>query len=89
MKLSVERLRQLRACPEQVAVFVELFSSEIDVTEELAVEHLDTFDWNWAAEHLLTAPAWAEYERVTAPAWAEYERVRACTFARLYGKGDA
>ena len=78
IKLSVERLRQLGACTEQVDVFMELFGSEIDVTEELAVEHLDTFDWNWAAEHLLTAQA-----------WAEYERVRACTFARLYGKGDA
>ena len=53
----------------------------IAVTVAPAVKVAPLFDWDWLAQHLLTA-AWAdEYERVTAPARAEYERVTALTLA--------
>src|SRR3990167_6928685 len=77
---------------DQVELFEKLFGASVDVTPELCAEHFDKFDWNWAAEHLLTptglaeylrvtASAWAEYKRVKAPAWAEYKRVTAPALA--------
>jgi len=93
--LTVSTLVALGACIEQRAKFKALFGDSVEITEALCVEHASTFNFDWAALHLLSAPArseyervraaaWAEYERVTAAAWAEYDRVTAAAFARAY-----
>jgi len=79
--LTLQRLIDLGACADQRELFRETFGDSVDVTPELCVSVADKFDWRWAAEHLLSAPAWAEYERATAPAWAECERVEAPAWA--------
>jgi len=73
MKLTLSALKG--ACVEQRTLFKKLFPNGVVPTVELAEKHASVFDWNWAAEHLLSAPAWAEYDRVTAPAWAKYIQV--------------
>jgi len=59
-----------------VELFESLFGAEIEVTRAGCAAVADRFDWEWAAKHLLTAPALADYERIAAPAWADYERIR-------------
>ena len=84
MILDVEQLRQASACEEQINMFLAVFpEGKIEVTRELAQAHLE-FDYQWAANELLTAPALREYEKVTAPALQEYEKVRAAAFADAF-----
>ena len=42
------------------------------------------FDFQWAAEHLLSSSALADYVRITESAWADYERITARTFGDAY-----
>ena len=100
MRTLVQTLIDKGACYAQVELFRAKFGESVRVTQRLCVSVADAFDWNWAAGHLLSKPAWAEYERVTAPAWrvwaparaeyervwAEYGRVTARTFAKLYNE---
>ena len=77
MKITTRLLKSKGACDSQVALFKELFPKGVEITESACVAVFDKFDWGWAAENLLSAPAYAEYERVRASAYAEYERVTA------------
>jgi hypothetical protein len=79
--LKLSTLSGLKACVDQVALFWETFGESVRVTEELCLSVSDKFDWMWAAENLLSAPAWAEYKRLTDLARAEHERVRAPEWA--------
>ena len=79
--LTIQQLHQAGACAEAVETFRAAFGEAVEVTEALAAQHAATFDWDWAARHLLTPPARAEYDRVTAPALAEYDRVTAPALA--------
>ena len=99
MKITVERLRKLRACEYQVAKFAELFPDGVVVTKELCVKHAQDFDWHWAAVRLLSfhalaaydkaiTPARADYEKVIAPAWVDYKKAVAPAWAR-YEKAAA
>ena len=81
MKITAALLKRKRACSSQVALFEELFPNDVEVTEAVCVSVADKFNWDWAAQNLLSASASAEYERVCAPASAEYERVRASASA--------
>ena len=81
MKVTVALLKRKGARASKIALFKELFPKGIEITEEVCVSVADKFNWSWAAENLLSAPAYAEYERVTAPAHAEYERVIAPAYA--------
>jgi hypothetical protein len=83
-ELTAKQLIEKDACPEQVRKFRRMFGASVRVTEARAISVADKFDFQWAADVLLSAPALAEYERVTVPAWAEYERVRAAAWARAY-----
>ena len=77
MKVTKALLKRLGACKAQREKFAELFPRGVVVTEALCVEHAQEFNWDWAANHLLSPEAWAEYNRVRALAWAEYNRVMA------------
>jgi hypothetical protein len=91
--LHLKTLQEHGACTDQVKLFRKRFGESVRVTEALCVKVAEDFDFDWAAQHLLTptkawaeykrveAPAWAEYDRVMAPAWAEYERVEALAWA--------
>jgi len=92
MKVTKALLKRLGACEAQREKFAELFPRGVVVTEALCVEHAQEFNWDWAANHLLSPEAQAEYNRVTAPrscrirslrrrAAAEYDRVRALAWA--------
>ena len=85
-KITARLLQSKGACANQVAKFRETFPRGVVPTVELAEQHASAFDWNWAAEHLLSPAAWAEYKRVRASALAEYERVVARAFVELWSK---
>ena len=72
--LKLATLVELGACESQTGLFKEKFGESVQVTEELCEKVAALFDFDWAARHLLTAPARAEYERVRALARAEYAR---------------
>ena len=54
---------------------IPLVEATIDRVVEL------NLNLDWAAKHLLMAPALAEYKRITAPALAEYKRITAPALA--------
>ena len=83
MRVTVEKLKALDACVQQVHLFAELFPNGADVTEALCVAHADKFDWDWAAHHLLPAPLLVDYAAKRAPLWADYAAKRAALFGRL------
>ena len=82
--ITASQLAKLGACHEQLATFRDLFGSGVAPTLELCLTHASRFEWDWAAEHLLTAPARAEYHKADAAAWAEYDKARAAAFFHAY-----
>ena len=82
--LTASTLEQKHACVAAIGLFRKSFGEAIEITPELCAEHAQDFDFDWAARHLLSAPALAEYEKARAPALAEYEKARAPAFGRLY-----
>ena len=65
--ISVAKLRKLGACQLQVDKFNKIFGNKpVAVTVELCVAHAQDFNWDWAANNLLTAPAKTEYDRALA-----------------------
>jgi len=77
MKITKRMLQAKGACASQVTLFAETFPHGTEITEAVCLSVDDKFDWNWAAQNLLSPKADAEYQRVRAQADAEYERVRA------------
>ena len=73
MKITIKQLRRLGACEDQVEKFERLFGPSVIVTEDLCVKHAKDFSWSWAAEKLLSAPAWEAYNEVLASAWKAYD----------------
>jgi len=69
-KITSTQLRRAAACEDQVKLFVRHFGRSVVVTEKLCIEHAQDFDWDWAADSLLSVPARAAYNEATAPAWA-------------------
>ena len=80
-KITLRTLKAKGACRDQCKRFAALFPEGVEVTEALCIEHAAEFNWDWAAQSLLTAPALAEYKRTTATALAEYDRVTASAWA--------
>lgn len=79
--VTTEWLRGL-ACPEQVALFAETFGESVDITpESIARAAVAGLDLEWAAEYLLTPPAWAAYQQARATALAAYEQAKAPAWA--------
>jgi hypothetical protein len=85
MKITLDQLRSLRACDEQVVLFEKLFGSEVELTEVLLLEYGGQFDLDWLAKKLFKGDIldeyqetceliWAEYQKARKPIWAEYEK---------------
>ena len=87
--ITVALLRSKGACEDQVDTFRSLFGDAAPLTVEAAVENAASFDWNWAADRLLSAPARVEYRKVHDAARAEYEKVRDADWAEYEKVRDA
>src|SRR3990167_9570805 len=76
MKITIEMLCEKSACGPAITTFADLPPDGIDITEAACLAEFDKWDWDWAAQHLLNAPARAKYDRVNVQAWAECKRVK-------------
>jgi len=72
MTITLKQLRLKGACWEQADLFKAAFGEAVEVTMDNALKYADKFDWQWAAEHLLPAPAEKAYWEATAPAREAY-----------------
>ena len=88
--ITLQMLKEGRACHDQVVLFEDLFGDSTPVTEELCVKYASDFDFSFAAYRFLTEAAWDEYRKAKAAAWkehwktkdaawSEYEKARAAT----------
>ena len=88
MKLTVQTLIEAKACVEQVGLFKKLFPYGAEISEEVAISVAIKFDWEWAANNLLSesgrvayreaqAPLWKAYEEAQAPLWKTYSEAQA------------
>lgn len=78
MTITAAKLESLKACSAQIATFRELFGEgPAPMTVETAVEYADTFDWDWAAQHLLDHSARRTYNETLAPIRRTYYEARA------------
>ena len=86
-RITVEMLKQIDACEDQVELFEQVFPKGAPVSMRSLVKAkkagLDVFFANafstgqaWAEYEKVTGQAWAEYEKVGGQAWAEYRKVR-------------
>jgi hypothetical protein len=79
--LTLQQLKDADACNAQVVLFRQTFGVSVEVTGELAEQYAQQFDFGFAAQRFLSAPALAEYKKVAAPARAEYDKARAPALA--------
>ena len=78
MKITAQLLRDANACEEQVAIFATQWPDGDEVTLANCRKAAKLgLDFDWAARHLLSAPAWVAYKEATAPALAACEKARA------------
>ena len=77
MKLTANDLEKAHACQLQIRLFREHFGDGGTVTLAKVRKVAALFNWDWAAQHLLSPKSRAEYKRATAPALAKHDRARA------------
>ncbi len=58
--ITLAQLKAVGSC-DQIDEFERLFGTEVEVTEDLCVEHADIFDWDLAAENFLSKAALDAY----------------------------
>ena len=57
MILTLKTLKDKKACVDQYNMFKHKFGQSVDITPELCVANAFVFDWDWAANNLLSASA--------------------------------
>jgi hypothetical protein len=75
--LHLQTLIDKGACRDQVRLFGREFGKSVRVTESLCRRVAPLFHWNWAAQHLLSAPALKAYNEARATALKAYDEARA------------
>ena len=75
MKITKALLESKGACNTQVKLFAKLFPRGVTLTKAICMKHAQEFQWNWAAENLLSNTARAEYVKVTDKARKEYWKI--------------
>lgn len=75
MKITAELLRQKNACTDQGELFERHFPNGVEVSEALCLKHYQDFDWDWAADNLLSDAAQEEYNKARAVAFARASEV--------------
>jgi hypothetical protein len=81
--ITLAQLENANVCSVYTEKFRELFGNSTEVTVELCVRHAQDFDWNWAADNLLTATARRAYDDATATALKAHDDAMA-TARRAY-----
>ena len=56
------------ACRDQVDLFRTTFGDSVEITPNLCKQYAQSFNYTWAAQHLLSATAWKLYEETCATA---------------------
>ena len=74
--ITKQQLEGLEACEDQVEEFERIFGDSVTFNslreiKLAAKKHAQVFDWDWAAEFLLSAPFRAEYNKARATLLAE------------------
>ena len=72
--ITLTQLEELGACKKQRELFEAKFGADVRVTQELCRSVATEFDWDWAADELLTESAWVEYGKARMIAWAECDK---------------
>ena len=84
-KITLQQLKDLDACQDQVDLFADTFGDEVIIKSEKHARKLadkyPEFDYGWIAVNMLSEAARAEYKEVRGPAWAEYQEVLDAAFA--------
>ena len=71
--INVARLRKKLACSGQIRVFIAVVGyGDAPLTIEFAVEHAEKFDWDWAAEKLLSIEDYLDYVDAARILWLDY-----------------
>ena len=70
--LTLQQLRDVRACDEQVELFKQHFGDSVLVTVARAKKFSTVFDFDFAARHFLSTAARKVYEDTRAAAWKVY-----------------
>jgi len=71
--ITLQQLIDADACADQRYLFKQKFGDSVEVTRELCISVADVFDWSWAAQHFLSAPALKVYHETYASAWNVYD----------------
>ena len=83
--ITLARLKAARACQPQVDLFLSLFpDGQASVTPELCVAHASRFDWDWAADRLLTDAQRQAYFEARATAEKAYSEARATAWKAYF-----
>ena len=84
-RITVQMLKEHKACEDQVKTFGQLFPHGAAVTLRNVLRAVAAgLDIDWAAQHLLSPTAWETYEAARAPAWKTYEAARASAFVTVW-----
>lgn len=75
-RLTLQTLRYKNVCEKQTDLFWSLFKERVEITEELCVSVANMFNWDWAAENLLSPLFREKYVRDSKPFLAEYNQER-------------
>ena len=75
--LTAAQLTAAGACHGQVVLFRKTVGLSTPVTRALCLQHASVFDWQWAADHLLTDAQHRAYQEDIAPADRAYDEARA------------
>ena len=86
--LTMAMLKKAGACQSQLDLFKTHFGKGGEVTLEKCLSVAGVFNWDWAAENLLSPPARAAYDAALAPAWAAYAAALATAFANVFNLGE-
>ena len=93
--LTLKTLIEKEACFRQVKLFKTMFGKSVKVTKTLCLSVYDKFNFQWAAEHLLSEKArekyneieqsaWEKYDEIEQSTWEKYKKETAIAFARCY-----
>ena len=94
MKMTSKILKAKGACTSQVLEFRERWPRGLTLTSEeqareVALIAAQVFDWDWAAQNLLSPEGRREFRRVAEPALQEYLRVDNAAFQEYLRIKDA
>jgi hypothetical protein len=82
--LTLQTLKDVGACTEQLLLFNQLFGESVEISESACILVADKFDWNWAANKLLSASAWQAYDEAKASAGEAYYEAKASAGKAYY-----